>query len=334
MKGRTILVVSVIFGVALLCGYLVAANVNLLPEVASTRGDLMQQLFNFLLGAATVVFVLVEGLLVYSVIRFRRRSGDEGQGAAIHGNTALEVFWTAIPALLVVVIAVYSFRVLSESEAAAEEPMIVEVIGRQFAWEFRYPELGLVSSDLHLPVAEPVRFEITSDDVIHSFWVPNFLAKRDATPGQISEFSVTPNEVGIYPVRCAELCGPGHAAMVSQVIVESPEEFQAWAERMASLPSDPTEAGRLLFGRYGCTGCHVLADAGASGLVGPSLEGIGTRAGSTVAGLDAEAYLRQSILEPNAHLVPTYLENLMPGDFGTRIPQNELDLLVTYLAGR
>jgi len=334
VKGRTLLVVSIIFGVALVCGYLVAANVNLLPEVASTRGELMQRLFNSLLGAATVVFVLVEGLLVYSVIRFRRRAGDGGEGVAVHGNTALEVFWTAIPALLVVVIAVYSFRVLSASEAETEKPMVVEVIGRQFSWEFRYPEQGLTSSDLHLPVSEPVRFEITSEDVIHSFWVPNFLAKRDATPGQVSEFAVTPSEIGVFPVRCAELCGPGHAAMVSQVIVETPEEFDAWVERMASLPGNSTEAGRLLFGRYGCTGCHVLADAGANGLIGPSLEGIGTRAGETVAGLDADAYLRQSILEPNVHLVPTYLEKIMPADFATRIPPQELDLLVTYLAGR
>jgi cytochrome c oxidase subunit 2 len=334
VKGRAVLVVSILFVVALVCGYLVAANVNLLPEVASTRGELMQRLFNYLLGAATVVFVLVEGLLAYSVLRFRRRPGDDGEGAAIHGNTGLEVFWTAIPALLVVVIAVYSFRTLSAGEAASERPMVVEVIGRQFAWEFRYPEQGLTSSDLHLPVGTPVRFEITSEDVIHSFWVPNFLAKRDATPGQVSEFDVTPSEVGVFPVRCAELCGPGHAAMVSQVIVESPEAFEAWIERMANLPSDPTEAGRLLFGRYGCTGCHVLADAGASGLVGPSLEGLGARAGETVPGLDAEAYLRQSILEPKAHIVPTYLENIMPADFATRIPPQELDLLVTYLAGR
>ena len=334
MKTRAILVISIIFIVALACGVLVATNVNLLPESASSRGELMQQLFNYLLGAATVVFVLVEGLLVYSVLRFRRRPGDEGEGAAIHGHTGLEIFWTAVPALLVVVIAVYSFRVLTAGEAAGDNQMVVEVVGRQFAWEFRYPEQGLTSSDLHLPVGKPVRFEITSEDVIHSFWVPNFLAKRDATPGQISEFVVTPTELGVFPVRCAELCGPGHAAMVSQAIIETPEEFAAWVERMASLPSDPTEAGRLLFGRHGCTGCHALADANATGMVGPSLEGIGTRAGETVAGLDTETYLRQSILAPNDHIVPTYLEGVMPADFATRIPPEELDLLVAYLADR
>lgn len=149
MKARTVIVVSAIFLVVLVCGYLVAANANLLPETASTRGELVKRLFNFMLGAATVVFVLVEGLLVYSVLRFRRRAGDETEGALIHGNTSLEVFWTAIPALLVVVMVVYSFRVLSASEAAADKPMVVEVIGRQFAWEFHYPEQGLTPSDLH-----------------------------------------------------------------------------------------------------------------------------------------------------------------------------------------
>ncbi len=331
MRARTIVVVSIVFLVALICGFLVATKVDLLPEVASTRGDLMKRLFNFLLGAATVVFVLVEGLLAYSVIRFRRRAGDETDGAAIHGNTLLEVFWTAIPALLVVVIAVYSFRVLARSEAAVEDPLVVEVVGRQFAWEFRYPVQGLTTPELHLPVGRSVRFEITSEDVIHSFWVPNFLAKRDATPGQISEFIVTPSEVGVFPVRCAELCGPGHAAMVTKAVVESEADFLAWVQRQASLPSDPTEAGRVLFARYGCSSCHVLTDAGGAGIVGPSLDGIGSRAGETLAGTDAETYLRQSILEPNAYIVPPYLGNLMPADFAQRVPTDEMDILVTYL---
>jgi cytochrome c oxidase subunit 2 len=334
VKRRAVIVISIIFIVALVCGYLVATQVNLLPSIASSRGAAMQTLFNFLMGAATVVFVLVEGLLVYSVVRFRRRGKDEAEGAPIHGNTALEIVWTALPALLVTFIAIYSYRVLVGAEQISEEPMTVEVVGRQFVWEFRYPEHDVTASELHLPVDRPVLFQITSEDVIHSFWVPNFLAKRDATPGQVSEFAVTPSEIGVYPVRCAELCGPAHAAMVSQVVVESEDDFSTWIESQASLPSDPTQAGRLVFSRYACSTCHALADAEASGVVGPSLDGLGLRAGESVPGLDAEAFIRQSILEPEVYIAPGFINGLMPADFAQRIPDKELDILVSYLLAR
>jgi cytochrome c oxidase subunit 2 len=122
--------------------------------------------------------------------------------------------------------------------------------------------------------------------------------------------------------------------MVSQVVVESEGDFFTWIESQASLPSDPTQAGRLVFSRYACSTCHVLADAGASGVVGPSLEGLGLRAAETVPGLDAEGYIRQSILEPDAHIAPDFIDGLMPADFGQRIPDKELDILVSYLLAR
>jgi len=333
VKLRRILVLLAVTAGLFGAGWWVYANVNLLPTLASTRSVLVDRLFRFLLGTATVVFLLVEGLLVYAVLRFRRKPGDGGEGRPIHGNTPLEIVWTLVPAVIVVVIAVYSFQVLTRSELAADDPLVVEVIGRQFAWEFHYPEAGLSSQELHLPVGQPVRFEITSEDVIHSFWVPNFLAKRDATPGQISTLVMTPNEEGIFPVRCAELCGAGHATMVTQVVVETEAAFQGWIISQTSLPADPIEAGRVLFARYGCSGCHALADAGAKGVVGPALDGLAAPGNAPAfrQGMELGAYVKESILKPSAIVVPGFPDGLMPKDFGQRIPANELAILVGYL---
>lgn len=228
MKERSIFAIVIVSMLLLVVGYLAATQLNLMPAEASTRAVAVDQLFRVLLGVAAVIFVLVEGALVYAAIRFRRRAGDDADAAPIHGNTTLEVVWTAIPAMIVVAIGFYAYQVLTEIEQPAPSPMVVEVVGRQFIWQFRYPEHGVTSQELHLPVNRPVRLEITSGDVIHSFWVPQFRGKRDATPGRVSEFLVTPTEIGEFPVRCAELCGAGHAAMNTKVIVESQADFEAW----------------------------------------------------------------------------------------------------------
>jgi cytochrome c oxidase subunit 2 len=335
VRERTILILTITTLALLGLGVAAAMGLDLMPTQASVRAQMVDQLFHVMLGVATAIFLLVEGALLYAVFRFRSKEGDSSAGPPIHGNVGLEIVWTLIPAIIVVVIGVYSFRVLSAIEAPSADEMVVEVVGRQFSWQFTYPEHdSFSSSELHLIVNRPVRFEISSADVIHSFYIPAFRAKRDATPGQISELVLTPNKAGRYPVRCAELCGPGHANMLAEVVVESEPEFLAWVEQQTSLPSDPVEAGRFVFEKYGCVACHTLADAGASGTVGPGLDGIGGRAGSRVAGLDAEAYIRQSILEPGAYVVEGFDDGLMPTDFGDRMTDNELNAIVNYLLGQ
>ncbi len=331
MRERTIFVLIVVALLLLGLGYWSATNLDLMPQQASTRAVVVDQLFRILLGVATVIFLLVEGALVFAILRFRARPDDVSDAEPYHGNNSLEIIWTLIPALIVLVIGVYSFRVLTQIERQPDSPMVVEVIGRQFSWEFRYPQEGISSAVLHLPVDQTVRFEITSEDVIHSFWVPAFRAKRDATPGQISDLVITPNDIGIYPIRCAELCGVGHANMVADVIVESRADFEAWVASVSSIPEDPIEAGRFVYEQYGCGACHALSDYGSVAVVGPELDGIGERGATTVEGLDARGYILQSIINPNAYLTPGFQANLMPQNFGDRMSEQELDILVDYL---
>jgi cytochrome c oxidase subunit 2 len=348
VKERTIFITIILALVLIAVGYLVATSVDLswlLPAQASERSVMVDQLFRFMMGIATVVFLIVEGALVYAVLRFRQKPGDESDAAPIHGSNTLEIIWTLIPAVVVAVIGVYSYRVLRDVERVPADPLVVRVIGQQFSWRFEYPESDVTSTVLHLPVDHPVQFQIESRDVIHSFWVPEFRVKRDATPGQIDELVLTPSQIGRYPIRCAELCGPGHAAMVSEVIVEAEEDFEAWIEAGGvepldqgegvpagdTLADDPLAAGQVVFNAYGCGACHILDDANAGGVVGPSLNGIGSRAEEREAGVEAIDYIRESIINTDAYIVEDYPPGVMPADFGERMTEEELDVLVEYL---
>ena len=255
----------------------------------------------------------------------------------MRGNTNLEILWTAIPALIVVGISIYSYQILVDIDRAQPDQMIVEVTGRQFSWEFYYPEYDLKTTELNLPLGRQVLLRLTSADVNHAFWVPEMRMKKDAIGGKITETRITPTELGTYPIVCAELCGAGHAVMRSQVVVQSSSEFQTWVQaqvgakqRVAAAPADPKAYGKQLFNQYGCNACHKLADAAAVGAVGPALDGVGGRAAGTVPGQSAEEYLRTAIVKPNAYVVPTF-QPIMPGDYGQRMAEKEVDAMVQYL---
>lgn len=338
-RGRILAIATV--SIALIAiGFFVATAVDvsgLLPRPGAQRAELVDELFRVMLGISAVIFLIVEGGLVYAVLRFRRQPGDQEDGPPIHGNTALEIVWTLIPVIIVVGISLYSYQVLTDAEATGENALVVEVVGRQFSWEFTYPEAGITSSVLHLPLNRQAHLQITSEDVIHSFYVPQFRVKRDATPGRISDLTIRPVRTGTYQVECAELCGPGHAAMVTEAIVETPEEFEGWLNdqrAQAELPLETVEGQRALFIAQGCGACHTLTDAGPEGKVGPDLDGIGERAGGRVQGLDAQEYIRQSILDPNAHVVEGFPEGIMPQNFGEKLSDEQINALVDYLLGQ
>ncbi len=345
MRERTIFTLVVLSLVLIAIGFLVATQVDLsglMPTQAAESSVLVDQLFNFLMGVAVVIFLLVEGALIYAVIRFRRRAGDNAEGPAIHGNNTLEIVWTIIPAIIVVIIGTYSYRVLAQIERPVDSPLVVRVIGQQFIWSFEYPETGVTSTSLHLPVDRPVQFQIESKDVIHSFWVPEFRMKRDATPGQIDELTITPTQLGRYPIRCAELCGPGHAAMVGEVVVETEEQFEAWIAaggREVSESSDTDGSaggtaapqGRDVFIEFGCGACHMLSDGGGAGIVGPPLDGIAARAATRVNGVGADDYIYQSITEPNSFVVEGFTEGVMPSTYMDLMAPEQISALVDYL---
>lgn len=355
MKERTILTLVIVTLVILAVGYFAATNVDVMPDAASSRARLVDQLARILIGLGAVIFLVVEGVLVYAVIRFRKRKDDQTDAVPYHGNNTLELVWTIIPAFIVVFIGFYSFQVLAEIEQPVSDEMVVEVIGRQFLWEFRYPDFDLTTQELRLPVGKPIRFEITSADVIHSFWVPEFRAKRDATPGLISELLITPTELGTYPIRCAELCGAGHAAMNAQVIVETESDFLAWIELQGGLADrstaegeqqgespleevDPGEvsegtdiSGGDLFISLGCGACHTLDDASAVGVLGPSLNDFSEIAATRILSLEPIAYTKESIVDPEAYVVEGYPSGVMPNNFGERLSIEELEVLIAYL---
>ncbi len=359
MRERSIFVIIVLSIALIGIGLFVATQADLsflLPVEASAEAVLIDGLFRMLMGVATVIFLLVEGVLLYTVIRFRRKPGEEGDGKPVHGNNTLEIVWTVIPAIIVAVIGVYAYQVLTTIEQPREDPLVVQIIGRQFSWEFVYPESLISSGVMHLPVDRPVQFQIESKDVIHSFWVPAFRLKQDATPGQIDEFVVTPTKIGRYPIRCAELCGAAHAAMVSEVVVQSKEDFEAWLEAGGTVLSSPSEEetspqpspdesgttpdtsseevkvqGRALFIELGCGACHMLADAGGAGSVGPPLDGIASTADTRVDGMDAHNYILNSIINSDDHIVDGFPPGLMPKDYSDRISEENIELLVNYL---
>lgn len=211
------------------------------PEGVTSQGADIQNLYNFFLAAAAVVFVLVTGIVVWSVVRYRRR-GDE-LPKQTHGSTKLEITWTVLPAVLVVVLFVATLQTQNQVTAVAEDtPVEVSVLGFQWSWRFDYtkvpgggdgPEVvGTPSQvpELAVPLGQPVRFRLESADVVHSFYVPRALFKRQAIPGRVTEFDMTFEQAGVYPGNCAQYCGLSHAQMVFNVRVLPPQQFEQWVE--------------------------------------------------------------------------------------------------------
>ena len=202
------------------------------PSKGSVQAGNIRTLYDVLLITTIPIFVLVETVVLFSVWKFRMRPGQEDMdGPPIHGNTRLEVVWTAVPAILIVSLCGYAYSVLRTNEANKTNAMTVNVTTRQFAFEFSYPQSPgkqVVSSELYLPEGRPVVFKLRSLDVIHSFFVPNFSEKLDAVPGIVTTLRVTPDVLGTYPVECTELCGAGHSLMRSSAHVLTPAAFASW----------------------------------------------------------------------------------------------------------
>lgn len=305
--------------------------VGLLPEQASAQAVSIDRLLGIHLWLISFLFSLIVVTLLYSLVVFRRRKGETGDGAHIEGNTRLEIFWTMIPLFVVVFLAYLGAQSLGETRRVDPTALQVNVTGARWFWQYEYPDYGVTSTELVLPVDRQVLLRMTSLDVIHSFWVPEFRVKQDLVPGQTTELRITPTMIGDYTVRCAELCGTSHAYMEGAVHVVAQEEFAAWvAEQQATVVLDPVARGRTLAQQNGCVNCHS-AD-GAPG-IGPTWAGLYESevpladGGEVVADAD---YLRLSIVNPNLQIVEGYNPGQMP-NFSEILDQTEVEDLVAYI---
>ena len=203
-------------------------------EAASTAAGPIDTLLDWMVVVSSFVFAIVCVFLGYALYRWRVKPGDEGDGLPIHGNTRLEIIWTLIPTVIVLFAAGYSWVVLDDIEERDADPLIVNVYSQQFAWTFGYPTEGNKWSEgeLHVPVGRQVNFKMNAQDVIHSFWVPEWRIKKDNVPGITTEAIVTPDRPGTYQLVCTELCGAGHATMRATVVVESTKEFNRWVKSL------------------------------------------------------------------------------------------------------
>ncbi|HMJ72461.1 MAG TPA: cytochrome c oxidase subunit II [Solirubrobacterales bacterium] len=208
----------------------VMLSINWDGEAASTAAPKIDDLLNVMIVLSAFVFSLVMVMLFYALWKFKAKPGDESDGEPIHGNTRLEVAWTLIPTIIVLFGAGYSWSVLNDIEEPASNALTVDVFSQQYAWSFGYPGKGnaYVQGEFHVPVNRQVQFKMHSQDVIHSFWVPEWRIKKDNVPGITTTATVTPDKVGTYQLICTELCGFGHASMRAKVVVERPADFRKW----------------------------------------------------------------------------------------------------------
>jgi cytochrome c oxidase subunit 2 len=306
-----------------------------LPLDASRQDGRIDFTFWFATVIAIVVFSFVATMLIYAFVHFRVDEHDFSEdGPPIHGNTKLEVFWTTIPFLLVTALSIVSAIVLSDNAKAGSDPLKITVIGQQFAWTFKYPN-GQIYPTLHVPIDRPILFTITSKDVIHSFWVPQWGQKEDAVPGITTTLVVTPDKLGRFPVICVELCGLGHALMRSYAYVMPQTTYATWYSG-GTAPSTAQATGGATgavaaFNSNNCAVCHTFsAIPGAVGKVGPSLDNLSAVAAALHEPL--ATFIQQAIVSPYTHLPAGYTAGTMPSNFGTTIPKAQLTALVNYLA--
>jgi cytochrome c oxidase subunit 2 len=302
-----------------------STNTNIFSP-ASTAARAISDISLFVLAITAGIFLLVGGLIVYAAVKFRQRPDDDGnEPAQIFGSNQIELSWTIIPVLIVVVLFLATARFIFAIQDAPKPPTALEVtvIGHQFWWEFRYPTLHITTAnELHVPVStdadpRPTFMKLTSADVIHSFWVPRLAGKEDVLPNRINELWMDPNTPGLYVGQCAQFCGVEHAKMLLNVYVDTPEQFAAWVkqEQQQGVQDATVAAGRHEFESQACMNCHAIAGTPARGQFGPDLTHFASRktlasgaADNTTENLERwiadPDSIKPGVLMPAMHLTP------------------------------
>ncbi len=315
------------------------ADPSLVPSIfspESTPAHSISHLAAFVLAITGTMFVLVAGLLTFVVIRYRRRPNDDGmEPAQVYGSGPVEAAWTTVPFLIVVVLTLTTARVIQELQDARKpaSALDVQIIGRQWWWEIRYPKLGIVTAnELHVPVSQgrerlPTFLDLRAADVVHSFWVPRLAGKIDLIPNKVNSMWIEPERTGLFLGQCGTYCGTQHAKMLLRVYVDTREDFDRWVAHQKQLAeSDPEMAsGRLVFERTACINCHAVAGTAGNGRFGPDLTHLMSRDTLASGALsNSPPGLRAWIKSPDQFKPGV----LMPA---MNLNDKELDQLVAYL---
>ncbi|HEX2980219.1 MAG TPA: cytochrome c oxidase subunit II [Anaerolineaceae bacterium] len=331
---RHLVTAAVLVVLTTFLAYLGLTKANLLPVNASAQATPIDNLFNIHFIAMAFLFALIVVFMLYSVVVFRQRPGDDEDAAHVTGNNKLEIAWTILPLLTVLGVALYGARNLGETVRIDPDAMVINVTGGQWFWSFEYPDTGVISQTLALPVNRQVLLRMSSRDVIHSFWVPEFRVKQDLLPGEnmIKELRITPTRVGQYELLCAEMCGVSHAYMTSQVLVMEDADFSAWMQQQsAGATADPVALGEKVAKDNGCTACHSV-DGKPS--VGPTWKGLyGSQRpledGTTVQADDD--YLYRSIVDPHAQIAQGFPGTVMPNNYEEVLEQDQIRDVIEFI---
>jgi cytochrome c oxidase subunit 2 len=305
-------------------------------DPASTPAEEILTLAWLVLAITVAIFVVVAGVLIFSVARYRRARADTGaEPPQVYGSGRIELAWTVVPVIIIVVLFLVTVRTMRAVQSADPPPgsLRVEVVGHQWWWEFRYPDYGFVTAnEMHVPVSTasdstPVFLSLESADVIHSFWVPRLAGKTDVIPGRVNRMWIQPKRTGVFVGQCAEFCGVQHAGMLIRVIVEPREEFERWVARQRREAVDDAQVarGRDVYRSLACVSCHTIRGAVPGGDIGPDLTHLMSR--STLAGgvvSNTEQQLREWLADP-AQIKPGAR---MPG---MDLDATELDAITAYL---
>ncbi|MEO7793322.1 MAG: cytochrome c oxidase subunit II [Thermoanaerobaculia bacterium] len=296
------------------------------PEQASAAASEVDTLTLYLVGMSTFFTVLIAAMVLYFAVRYRRTSTNQ-VGSNFENSAFLEITWTVIPLLIALFTFAWGLKVFFSLSRPPANAVEYQVTGKQWMWKIQHPTGQREINELHGPIGQPTKLIMTSEDVIHSFFVPAFRAKADVVPGRLSSIWFTPTKAGRYHLFCTEFCGTEHSGMIGWVTVQSQEEYQAWLAATPG-PKAPSADGAALFAQYACNTCHKAQPDGR----GPSLHGL---YGSEVALVDGgrakadAAYLRESILMPQAKLVQGY-EPIMPS-FQGQISDEAIEQLILYI---
>ncbi len=299
------------------------------PSASSTTAENVDRLFYFILAICVIFFSLIIGVMTWFVVRYRSRPGHSAKATASHNNL-LELTWSVIPSILVAIIFAWGFLGYVNARTPPDNSYDIQVVARKWSWSFIYPN-GHIDNNLHVPVGRPVTLVMSSDDVIHSLYVPAFRMKMDLVPGRYSKTWFEATETGDFTLFCAEYCGTGHSTMNAQVVVHPAGEFEPWLEKAGNFMDEmtPVEAGEVLYNRRGCVQCHSVDGSAKSG---PSFKGAyGTEQKMTDGQqvLVDENYIRESILEPQAKVRAGY-RPVMPTYQG-QLKEQEISALIQFI---